>query len=115
MPRLTAEIIVVDDCSQDGTRTVLQQRLSQVVDRIIYHRVNRGKGAALRSGFAAATDDIILVRDADLECDPADYPDYPALLEPLMSGKADAVFGSRFMGRRPHRVLSSGMWWATNF
>jgi glycosyltransferase involved in cell wall biosynthesis len=96
------EIIVVDDCSQDGTRTVLQQRLSQVVDLIIYHPVNRGKGAALRSGFAAATGDIILVQDADLEYDPADYP---VLLEPLMSGKADAVFGSRFMGARPHRVL----------
>jgi glycosyltransferase involved in cell wall biosynthesis len=89
------EIIVVDDCSQDGTRTVLQERLSQVVDRIIYHPVNRGKGAALRTGFAAATGDIILVQDADLEYDPADYP---SLLEPLMSGRTDAVFGSRFMG-----------------
>ena len=98
------EIIVVDDCSQDGTRTVLEERLSQVVDRIIYHPVNRGKGAALRSGFAAATGNIILVQDADLEYDPADYP---VLLEPLMSGKADAVFGSRFMGGRPHRVLFS--------
>jgi len=64
--------------------------------------VNRGKGAALRTGFAAATGDIILVQDADLEYDPADYP---SLLEPLMSRKADAVFGSRFMGGRPHRVL----------
>jgi glycosyltransferase involved in cell wall biosynthesis len=96
------EIIVVDDCSHDGTKTVLEQKLSQSVDRIIYHPVNRGKGAALRSGFAAATGDIILVQDADLEYDPADYP---ALLEPLMSGKADAVFGSRFMGGQPHRVL----------
>lgn len=96
------EIIIVDDCSQDGTRSVLEEKLSRVVDRIIYHPVNRGKGAALRSGFAAATGDIILVQDADLEYDPADYP---ALLEPLMSGKADAVFGSRFMGGRPHRVL----------
>jgi glycosyltransferase involved in cell wall biosynthesis len=96
------EIIVVDDCSQDGTRTVLQQRLSKVVDQIIYHPVNRGKGAALRSGFAAATGDIILVQDADLEYSPEDYS---ALLQPLMSGKADAVFGSRFMGGRPHRVL----------
>jgi len=96
------EIIVVDDCSQDGTQTVLKEKLSQVVDRIIYHPVNRGKGAALRSGFAAATGDIIIVQDADLEYSPDDYP---VLLEPLLSGKADAVFGSRFMGGRPHRVL----------
>src|SRR2546422_6378536 len=96
------EIIVVDDCSGDGTRALLEERLSRVVDRIIYHPANRGKGAALRSGFAAATGDIILVQDADLEYNPEDYL---VLLEPLMSGKADAVFGSRFMGGRPHRVL----------
>jgi len=96
------EIIVVDDCSEDGTQAVLQERVSQMVDQVIYHPVNRGKGAALRSGFAAATGDFILVQDADLEYSPEDYP---VLLEPLMSGKADAVFGSRFMGGRPHRVL----------
>src|SRR5213083_1171998 len=96
------EIIVVDDCFQVGTQAVLRERLSQMVDRIIYHPANRGKGAALRSGFAAATGDIILVQDADLEYSPEDYP---LLLEPIMSGKADAVFGSRFMGGRPHRVL----------
>jgi glycosyltransferase involved in cell wall biosynthesis len=96
------EIILVDDCSQDGTRAVLEEKISQIVDRIIYHQVNRGKGAALRSGFAVATGDIILVQDADLEYSPEDYP---ALLEPLMSDKADAVLGSRFMGGRPHRVL----------
>ncbi|HEX4706810.1 MAG TPA: glycosyltransferase family 2 protein [Candidatus Udaeobacter sp.] len=96
------EIIVVDDSSDDGTQAVLQERVSNVVDRIIYHRVNRGKGAALRSGFAAATGDLILIQDADLEYSPEDYP---VLLEPLISGKADAVIGSRFMGGRPHRVL----------
>ncbi len=96
------EIIIVDDCSQDGTRAVLEEKVSRVVDRIIYHQVNRGKGAALRTGFAAATGDIILVQDADLEYSPEDYP---ALLEPLVSDKADAVLGSRFMGGRPHRVL----------
>jgi glycosyltransferase involved in cell wall biosynthesis len=101
-PLENKEIIVVDDCSEDGTQAVLQERVSQMVDRIIYHPVNRGKGAALRSGFAAATGDFILVQDADLEYSPDDYP---VLLEPLMSGKADAVFGSRFIGGRPHRVL----------
>jgi glycosyltransferase involved in cell wall biosynthesis len=101
-PLEAKEIIVVDDCSDDGTQAVLQERLSQLVDRIVYHPVNRGKGAALRSGFAAATGDVILVQDADLEYSPEDYP---VLLEPLISGKADAVIGSRFMGGRPHRVL----------
>src|SRR6266487_1597634 len=96
------EIIVVDDCSGDGTRALLEERLSRVVDRVIYHPANRGKGAALRSGFAAASGDIILIQDADLEYNPEDYP---TLLEPLLLGKADVVFGSRFMGGRPHRVL----------
>ncbi len=103
-PLTSREIIVVDDCSQDGTQTLLRERLSSMVDRIIYHPVNQGKGAALRSGFAAATGDFILVQDADLEYSPQDYP---VLLQPLMSGKADAVLGSRFMGGRPHRVLFS--------
>jgi glycosyltransferase involved in cell wall biosynthesis len=101
-PLENSEIIVVDDCSKDGTQALLQEKVSQRVDRIIYHPVNRGKGAALRSGFAAATGDIILVQDADLEYSPEDYS---ALLEPLVAGKADAVIGSRFMGGRPHRVL----------
>src|SRR5260370_6207989 len=96
------EIIVVDDCSRDGTQSVLEERVSRMVDRIIYHPVNRGKGAALRSGFAVATGDIILVQDADLEYSPHEYP---LLLEPIISGEADAVIGSRFMGGRPHRVL----------
>lgn len=98
----TKEIIVVDDCSQDGTQSLLREKIAPIVDRIIYHPANRGKGAALRSGFAAATGDIILVQDADLEYNPDDYP---SLLEPIISGKADAVIGSRFMGGRPHRVL----------
>jgi glycosyltransferase involved in cell wall biosynthesis len=75
------EIIIVDDCSQDGTRTVLKEKVSLLVDRVIYHPSNQGKGAALRNGFAAATGDIILVQDADLEYSPDDYP---ALLEPLI-------------------------------
>ena len=101
-PIESKEIIVVDDCSQDGTQELLREKISRIVDQIIYHPVNRGKGAALRTGFAAATGDIVLVQDADLEYNPEDYP---LLLEPLLSGKADVVFGSRFVGGRPHRGL----------
>jgi glycosyltransferase involved in cell wall biosynthesis len=101
-PVQNKEIIVVDDCSNDGTQTLLRDKLSGAVDRIIYHATNRGKGAALRTGFEAASGDIILIQDADLEYSPEECP---LLLEPIISGKADAVFGSRFMGGRPHRVL----------
>ena len=101
-PVQNKEIIVVDDGSNDGTQTLLREKLSGAVDQIIYHPVNRGKGAALRTGFEVASGDIILVQDADLEYSPEEYP---LLLEPIISGKADAVFGSRFMGGRPHRVV----------
>lgn len=96
------EIIVVDDASTDGTQQILKEKISPLTAQVIYQPRNQGKGAALRAGFAAATGDVILVQDADLEYNPADYP---TLLEPILSGKADAVYGSRFMGGRPHRVL----------
>jgi len=97
------EIIVVDDCSSDGTRETLKRDIAPVVDKILYHEVNRGKGAALRTGFSAATGDIVLVQDADLEYDPNEYP---TLIKPILDNVADVVFGSRFLGGRPHRVVS---------
>lgn len=99
---LKLEIIAVDDASTDGTAAVLD-RLAQggLVDRVLHHPANRGKGAALRSGIAVATGDIIAVQDADLEYDPVDLP---ALITPIVKGRADAVYGSRFQGG-PHRVL----------
>lgn len=96
------ELIIVDDASTDGTAALLGEKVAPLADKIIYHPINRGKGAALRSAFAAVTGDIVLVQDADLEYDPQDYS---LLLEPILAGKADAVFGSRFMGGRPHRVV----------
>ena len=96
------EIIIVDDGSRDGSRDLLRTQIAPLVDKIIYHEVNRGKGAALRTGFAAATGDVVIPQDADLEYNPAEYPN---LLQPIIDGKADVVFGSRFMGGQAHRVL----------
>jgi glycosyltransferase involved in cell wall biosynthesis len=96
------EVIVVDDGSSDGTVELLQQRIGPTVDKVIYHPVNRGKGAALRTGFAAATGETVIVQDADLEYSPQEYP---LLIAPIESGNADVVFGTRFSGGRPHRVV----------
>jgi glycosyltransferase involved in cell wall biosynthesis len=108
------EIIVVDDCSTDGTRDILADEIAPLVSKVIYHDRNQGKGAALRTGIAAATGDIVIIQDADLEYDPQDYP---LMLEPFILGKADVVYGSRFMGGRPHRVVyywhSLGNWFLT--
>ena len=96
------ERIVVDDASTDGTREILKNEIEEIVDKVIYHEVNTGKGAALRNGFSEASGDIVIIQDADLEYDPNQYP---SLMEPIISGKADVVYGSRFAGGGQHRVL----------
>lgn len=97
------EILLVDDCSRDGTRDVLEKMGKENADlKVLFHEVNQGKGAALRTGFAAATGDIVLIQDADLEYDPKEYP---RLLAPILEGHADVVYGSRFLGGGAHRVV----------
>ncbi len=98
------EIIIVDDCSRDGTREKLKNEIEQSgrVARVLYHTVNQGKGAALRTGIMGATGDLVIIQDADLEYDPNEYS---KLVEPILQNKADIVFGSRFAGGDAHRVL----------
>lgn len=96
------ELIAVDDCSTDGSRELLGKLADELGIRVLLHETNRGKGAALRTGFAAATGEYILIQDADLEYDPRDIP---SLLAPVLAGQADVVYGSRFITGDAHRVL----------
>lgn len=98
---LPKEMIVVDDCSTDGTRELLESLPAESELQVIFQPENKGKGAALRRGFSAVSGDIVVIQDADLEYDPAEYP---SLIEPILANKADVVYGSRFLGG-PHRVL----------
>ncbi|HIG77045.1 MAG TPA: glycosyltransferase family 2 protein [Candidatus Lambdaproteobacteria bacterium] len=102
VPLTNREIIIVDDSSTDGTKEILSTKIKDLVDKIILHESNQGKGAALRSGFANVTGDVVVIQDADLEYNPQEYP---ILLQPILDGKADVVYGSRFQGGQAHRVL----------
>ncbi len=108
------EIIVVDDCSKDGTRTVLEEEIKPLVSKIIYHDINQGKGAALRTGFKAATGDVVIVQDADLEYDPKEYP---RVVQPIFNGEAEVVYGSRFLHQKRKGYLANRLanWGLTTF
>lgn len=100
------EIIVVDDKSTDGTRAILEEKVKNRVAKVIYHEENGGKGAALKTGFAHATGDIVIIQDADMEYDPTEYP---AVIAPIAAGEADVVYGSRFLNSRAKGYLANRM------
>jgi glycosyltransferase involved in cell wall biosynthesis len=97
---LEKEIILVNDCSKDKSKEILEKFANK--HKVLHHKVNRGKGAALKTGFVSATGDLVLIQDADLEYDPNEYVN---LIKPILDGKADVVFSSRFLSHHPHRVL----------
>ncbi len=97
-----SEIVVTDDCSTDGTAEMLKGKLAGEIDKVIFHEVNRGKGAAIRAGISAAGGDIVIIQDADLEYNPEEYP---KLIKPILEGNADVVYGSRFKGESAQRIL----------
>jgi len=101
-PYQDKEIIIIDDHSTDGTQEILKAEIEDRVSRVIYKDKNEGKGAALRSGFEAFTGDVVIIQDADLEYDPNEYQ---KVITPILNDKADVVYGSRFMGGEPHRVV----------
>ncbi|MBQ1533339.1 MAG: glycosyltransferase family 2 protein, partial [Erysipelotrichaceae bacterium] len=98
------EIIVVDDCSKDNTRVILEKDVKPLVSQIVYHDVNKGKGAALRTGFAHATGDAVIVQDADLEYDPNEYP---LVVEKIFNGEAEVVYGSRYLNQKRKGYLAN--------
>ncbi|MBR4759291.1 MAG: glycosyltransferase family 2 protein [Lachnospiraceae bacterium] len=98
------EIIVVDDCSTDGTRDILESQIRPLVSQIIYHEQNGGKGAALKTGFAAATGDVVIIQDADMEYNPADYE---KVVTPIFEGKAKVMYGSRFLRSKAKGYLAN--------
>lgn len=105
------EIIVVDDCSKDGTRDILEKEIKPLVSKVVYHEVNQGKGGALRTGFAHATGDVVIIQDADLEYDPNDYS---KVVNPIVNGECDVCYGSRFLnqpakGYKANQLANKGL------
>lgn len=115
-PVPAVEVIVVDDFSTDGTRDILESEIRPLVSKVVYHEVNKGKGAALRTGFAEATGDVVIVQDADLEYDPAEYP---KVVEPIIRDECEVCYGSRFLGQpakgyMANQLANKGLTWLSN-